>query len=336
MEGLPPPPVQMVQLLAGFQVSQALYVAAKIGVADRLIDGPLPVDRLATDLDCDPLALSRLLRTLGSLGVFSETETGAYGLTDLGSTLVSGGEGSMRDLALMWMETHYQPFAGLLDTVRSGQCAATSHYGQPFFSWLADQPEQVDRFSRAMANLTDGIKAGAIASYSFPDSATIVDVGGADGALLAKVLQTVPNATGIVFDLPHVVAEAAPTIKSYGLGDRLTSASGDFFETVPAAADLYLLSMVLHDWNDLDATRLLANIRDNAAPGARILAFELVMPTGDEPHMSKMIDLTMLGMLNGRERTNSEMKAVFESAGLIYDSVVATPTPISIIEARVP
>jgi hypothetical protein len=326
----------MVQLLSGFQVSQALYVAAKIGVADRLADGPVAVEQLASDLDADPLALSRLLRTLGALGVFSEADPGAYGLTPLGATLVSDREGSMRDLALMWMETHYAPFAGLLETVRTGDCAATEHYGQPFFSWLADQPEQVDRFSRAMANLTDGIKAGAIASYAFPQSGAIVDVGGADGALLARVLESAPAATGVVFDLPHVVAEAAPTLKSYGLGDRMTSEGGDFFAAVPAGGDAYLLSMVLHDWNDLDATRLLSNIRDAAAPGARVLAFELVMPPGDQPHMSKMIDLTMLGMLNGRERTETEMRSLFEGAGLTYDGTTPTPTPISIIEARVP
>ena len=334
MEGHPPP-VQMVQLLSGFQVSQALYVAAKIGVADRLTDGPVAVEQLASDLDADPLALSRLLRTLGALGVFSEAGPGAYGLTPLGATLVSDGEGSMRDLALMWMETHYAPFAGLLETVRTGNCAATEHYGEPFFSWLADQPEQVDRFSRAMANLTGGIKAGAIASYAFPQSGTIVDVGGADGALLARVLESAPGATGVVFDLPHVLAEAAPTMKGFGLGDRMTSEGGDFFETVPAG-DAYLLSMVLHDWNDLDATRLLSNIRDAAAPGARVLALELVMPPGDQPHMSKMIDLTMLGMLNGRERTETEMRSLFEGAGLIYDGSIPTPTPISIVEARVP
>lgn len=330
-----PPAVQMVQLLSGFQVSQALYVAAKIGVADRLIDGAAPVERLASDLDCDPLALSRLLRTLAALGVLSEVQAGTYGLTPLGATLVSDGEGSMRDLALMWMETHYEPFAGLLDTVRSGRCAATEHYGQPFFSWLADQPEQVDRFSRAMANLTDGIKAGAIGSYTFPATGTMVDIGGADGALLAKVLESVPDATGIVFDLPHVVAEAATALKSHGLGDRMISVGGDFFEAVPRGGDVYLLSMVLHDWNDADATRVLNNIRDAAAPGSRVLAFELVMPTGDQPHMSKMIDLTMLGMLDGRERTDSEMRTLFEGAGLIYDGAVPTPTPISIIEARV-
>ncbi len=331
-----PPPVQMVQLLAGFQVSQALYVAAKIGVADHLIDGPVPIERLAAELDADPLALSRLLRTLSSLGVFSETEPGTFGLTPLGATLVSDGEASMRDLALMWMETHYAPFASLLATVRSGECAATQHYGQPFFSWLAAQPEQIDRFSRAMANLTDGIKTGAIASYDFRDAGTIVDVGAADGALLAEVLASAPETTGIAFDLPHVVAEATAKMKSFGFGDRLTSEAGDFFEAVPGGADTYLLSMVLHDWSDAEATRLLANIRAAASPGAHVLAFELVMPTGDQPHMSKMIDLTMLGMLNGRERTDSEMRTLFEGAGFTYQGAVPTPTPISIIEARVP
>ncbi len=331
-----PPPVQMIQLLSGFQVSQALYVAASIGVADLLVDGPLPADRLATDLNCDPTALSRLLRTLASLGVFTETDAGTFGLTPLGATLVSGGEGSMRDLALMWMETHYLPFAGLLDTVRTGTCAATEYYQQPFFSWLSTQPDQVDRFSRAMANLTDGIKAGAIASYAFPQSGTIVDVGGADGALLSLALQSAPDTTGIVFDLPHVIDRAESTLKSYGLDDRMTAQSGDFFEAVPEGADAYLLSMVLHDWNDADAHRLLTSIRQAAVPGSRVLAFELVMPTGDQPHMSKMIDLTMLGMLTGRERTDAEMQRLFEGAGFTYEGVVSSPTPISIIEASVP
>jgi hypothetical protein len=272
---------------------------------------------------------------LTSIGVFSQDEPGVYGLTPLGATLASDTPGSMRDLAIMWMETHYEPFAGLVDTVRTGQCAATEHYGQPFFSWLASQPEHVDRFSGAMANLTDGIKAGAIASYQFPEFGTMVDVGGADGALLAKVLESTPGAKGIVYDLPHVIAAAAPTLESYGLVDRLTSTGGDFFEAVPEG-DVYLLSMVLHDWNDDDATRILTNIGKAAPAGSRILAFELVMPMDDQPHMSKMIDLTMLGMLNGRERTDSEMKALFEGAGLVYDGFVPTPTPISVIEARVP
>lgn len=329
-----PPAVQMVQLLSGFQVSQALYVAAKLDIADRLVDAPVPADRLAADLGCDPLAMSRLMRTLASLQVFTEVERGTYGLTPLGSTLVSDREGSMRDLALMWMETHYSPFAGLLDTVRTGRPAAAEYYGESFFSWLSKQPEQVGRFSRAMANLTDGIKAGAVSGYSFPETGLFVDLGGADGALLARILRSTPGATGIVYDLPHVVEQAAPTLKGYELDDRLTAEGGDFFDEVPAGADVYLLSMVLHDWNDADAARLLDRVREAAKPGARVLALELVMPTGDQPHMAKMIDLTMLGMLNGRERTRAEMQGLIEQAGLSFDGVAATPTPISIVQAH--
>jgi hypothetical protein len=329
-----PPPVQMVQLLAGFQVSQALYVAAKLGIADALVDGGEPLGQISAEVGADPLALRRLLRTLCALGVFSETEPDVFGLTPLGATLASDRPGSMRDLALMWMETHYQPFAGLLETVRTGECAATEHYGQPFFGWLAGQPDQVHRFSRAMANLTDGIKAGAIASADFSDATTIVDLGAADGAVLATILATTPGARGIAFDLPHVVAAAAATVEAHGLGDRLTAQGGSFFDAVPGGADTYLMSMVLHDWNDHDVARILGNIRAAAAPGARVRAFELVMPEGDGPHMSKMIDLTMLAMLDGRERTAAEMRELFEAAGFAFDGVVATPTPISIVEAH--
>lgn len=331
-----PAPVQMIQLLAGFQISQALYVAAKIGVADHLAEEPVAVASLATKLNADPIALSRLLRTLASLGVFSETAPGVFGSTPLGDTLVSDQPGSMRDLALMWMETHYAPFGSLLHTVQTGEPAATHHFGEPYFSWLATQSEQIDRFSRAMANLTDGVKAGAVGSYDFSDAGKIVDVGGADGALLAAVLAGSPNTTGIVFDLPHVVEAASAKIKSYGFGERLIAEGGDFFESVPTGGDTYFLATVLHDWNDTDASRLLANIRTAASSGARVLAFEFVMPSGDVPHMSKMIDLTMLGITDGKERTDSEMRALFEGAGFIYEGVTSTPTPISIVAARVP
>jgi hypothetical protein len=240
----------------------------------------------------------------------------------------------MRDLAIMWMETHYGPFGDLLGTVRTGRCAATEFYGQPFFGWLSGQPEQVARFSRAMANLTDGIKTGAISSYDFTGAGRIVDVGGADGAVLAHILAAAPAATGVVFDLPHVVAEAQPRLARFGMGDRLTMAAGDFFAAVPEGADTYLLSMILHDWSDDEALRLLAGIRAAAPAGAQLLAFELVVPEGSGPHMAKMIDLTMLGMLTGRERTEAEYRHLLEQAGFKFEGVTATPTPISVISAR--
>jgi O-methyltransferase domain/Dimerisation domain len=328
-----PPPVQMVQLLAGFQLSQALYAAAKLGVADELHGELKDATSVAAAVGAEAQSLRRLLRTLASIGVFTETEDGRFGLTPLGETLTTDSPASMRDLAIMWMETHYGPFGGLLDTVRTGRCAATEFYGQPFFGWLSDQPEHIARFSRAMANLTDGIKLGAISSFDFTGAGRIVDVGGADGAVLAHILAAAPETTGVIFDLPHVVAEAGPRLARYGLGDRLTAAAGDFFAAVPGDADTYLLSMILHDWSDTEASRLLASIRAAASAGAQLLAFELVAPAGAEPHMAKMIDLTMLGMLNGRERTQAEYRLLLERAGFTFDAVTATPTPISIVRA---
>ena len=329
-----PPAVQMVQLLAGFQLSQALYATAKLGVPDRLSGGARDARAIAADVGADAEALRRVMRTLAAIGVFTETADGLFGLTPLGETLTQDSPASMRDLAIMWMETHYGPFGLLVDTVRTGRCAATEFYHQPFFTWLADQPEHIARFSRAMANLTDGIKFGAIASCDFTGAGRIVDVGGADGTVLAHVLAAAPQATGIVYDLPHVVAEAEPRLASYGLGERLTLAAGDFFTAVPEGADTYLLSMILHDWPDPEVRRLLANIKAAAPTGARLLAFELITPDGAEPHLAKMIDLTMLGMLTGRERTEAEYRHLLQDAGFKFEAVTATPTPISVIAAR--
>jgi O-methyltransferase domain/Dimerisation domain len=330
-----PPPVQMVQLLAGFQVSQALYAAAKIGLPDQLADGPQSITEAAAFLQTDPTALSRLANSLTGLGVLRHTSGDSYELTPLGETLRSDSPGSMRNLALMWMETHYGPFGGLAETVRTGTSAAETYYGMPFFEWLATEPEQAQRFSGAMANLTDGIKIAAIHQVDLGDAERIIDLGGADGSLLVHVLTDRPGATAVCYDLPHVVPAVTTLAKGAGLEDRLTGQGGDFFADVPSGFDSYLMSMVLHDWDDQHAATLLANIARTAESGARVRAVELVLPGGDEPHMAKMIDLTMLGMLNGRERTEPEFRQLFEASGLQFKRIVPTPTPLSIIEARV-
>jgi hypothetical protein len=288
---------------------------------------------LAAAVQADPTALARLLRTLTAFGVVTGADSGMFELTDLGRTLVSDAPDSMHDLALMWMETHYGPFGRLVDTVRTGKCAADEYYGMPFFDWLSGDSEQVSRFSGAMANLTDGIKAGALASYDFGDARAIVDVGGADGTLLAHVLTRLPDATGVVYDLPHVVSGVENVAKAHDLAERLTGEGGDFFESVPSGADTYLLSMILHDWDDARAQKILSNIAKASTPGTAIRAFELVMPAGDGPHMAKMIDLTMLGMLSGRERDEQQLHALFDQSGLRMEGIAQTGTPISVIEA---
>ncbi len=330
-----PPPVQMVQLLAGFQVSQALYSAAKLGLCDQLASGPRPIADVAAGVQCDPAALSRLARSLSGLGVLTSVGDDAYGLTPLGQTLVSGAPGSVRDLALTWMETHYAPFSGLVDTVRTGECAATRYYGAPFFDWLGEHPDQAERFTGAMADLTSGIKTGAILGYDFGPAQRIADLGGADGTLLSMVLPRLPAATGISYDLPHVVPSVDLVAKAAGLADRLTGVAGNFFESVPAGFDTYVMSMILHDWDDERAGQILANVAGAGASGARLVALELVVPDGDQPHMSKMIDLTMLGMLTGRERTEREFRELVDAAGLVFDGCVPTPTPLSFVTAHV-
>jgi hypothetical protein len=329
-----PPPVQMVQMLAGFQISQALYVAAKLGIADHLVDGPRAVSDLAAAVGAQPEALGRLLRTLASEGVFTEVEANTFGLTPLGATLSSDQPGSMRGLALTWMETHYLPFSRLIDTVTTGVPAADLHYGEPFFSWLARHPEQVAHFSQAMANLSDGIKAGALAQVDASDVGTLVDVGGSDGTLLAIVLSGSPNTTGILFDLPHVVAGAGKTLAARGVADRVEVIGGDFFGELPKG-DAYMLAHILHDWSDTEAERVLRNVAAAGGPGARLLLVEFVLPPSDEPHMSKRIDLTMLGMLTGRERSEADWRALLESADFVDVKIEATPTPISLIHASV-
>jgi hypothetical protein len=329
-----PPPVRMVQLLAGFQVSQALYTVAKLGVCTALLDGPRTAEEVAAAVQADPAAVRRLLRDLAGLGVFTTPSPGRWALTPLGATLAEGTPGSVRDLALTWMETHYAPFGLLLETARTGEPAANRFYGQPFFPWLAAQPDQVARFTGAMAGLTDGIKRGAIAGYTLPGGPTIADIGGADGALLLEALAADPDPhrRGIVFDLPHVVPAARDRLAGHPLAGRVDVVAGDFFTAVPEA-DTYLLSMILHDWDDAAAEALLANIAAAARPGARLVSLELVVPPGDAPHLATMIDLTMLGMLTGRERTAEELTALLSAAGFRVDRIASTATPMSIVEA---
>ena len=330
-----PPPAQMILLLGGFRVSQALYAAAALGVADQLLAGPAAAEVLAERTGAHPPSLHRLLRTLAGVGVFTEPEPGVFALTPLGQTLTSSQPGSMRDLAIMFMETHYAPFAELIHAVRTGRPAAEHYYGEPFFAWLSHHPEQASRFTAAMANLTSGFKTAAIASLPLDDTRTIVDVGGADGTVLATILAAHPHMRGVLFDLPHVITSAPETLARHGVDDRVDCVGGDFFESVPAGADAYLVSVVLHNWPDQQAQRILANIAAAGGSGARLLMIEFVVPPGDTPHLSKMSDLNMLAMLDGKERTETEWRELLTAADFTGIDIHQTGTPLSVIQATV-
>jgi hypothetical protein len=324
----------MVELLGGFRISQALYAAAALGVADQLVAGPAPVKALAERAGAHAPSLHRLLRTLASVGVFTEPQPGVFALTPLGQTLTSSQPGSMRDLAIMWMETHYAPFAELIHAVRTGRPAAEHLYGEPFFAWLSHHPEQASRFTGAMANLTSGgFKTAAIASLPLDGTRTIVDVGGADGTVLATILAAHPHIRGVLFDLPHVITDAPRTLARHGVDDRVDCMGGDFFESVPAGADAYLVSVVLHNWPDQQAQRILANIAAAGGSGARLLMIEFVVPPGDTPHPSKMSDLNMLAMLDGKERTETEWRELLTAGDFTGIEIHQTGAPLSVIQA---
>jgi precorrin-6B methylase 2 len=328
-----PEPLQMVQLLAGFQVSQALYAVAKLGVATALLGGPQTVQQLAAATSSDADALGRVVRFLATLGLFRISGT-TVEITDLGATLAEGSPGSIRDVALYWMETHYAPFGQLLHTVRTGETAATRHYGKPFFEWLSADPGMVELQNNAMAVVTNGLRAGMFDDYRLPEGNLVADIGGADGSMICQLLAREPSRRAIVFDRPEVVPSARKVLDDHGLSGRTEIMAGDFFESVPAA-DVYLLSFIMHDWDDGSCTRILRNIAVAAATGARAVLVEAVIPAGDAPHPAKVIDLTMLVMVTGRERTAEEYETLLASAGFRLDRIVPTPTPFSFIEATV-
>lgn len=333
VQGLPAA-VQIQQLLTGFEVSQALYVVAELGVATALLDGPRSVEDLAAATHSDADALGRIIRFLTPLGIFRSVD-GGVAVTDLGRTLADGPADSVRGLARYWMETHYAPFSGLLHTARTGEVGAAKVLGKPFFEWVGESAHLAALQNSAMAGASRAARGDLLDVYQIPEGQTIADIGGADGTLLAELLARAPDRNGIVFDLPNVVAKAAETLVAAGVDNRATVVAGDFFVDSVPIADVYVMSVVLHDWDNAAATRILRNIAKVAAPGARLVLVEMVMPAGDGPHFTKMVDLTMLAMVGGRERTETEWRRLLPEGGFTVDRVVSGSGVMSAIEATV-
>jgi hypothetical protein len=321
----------MTQMMAGFQVSQALYVIAKLDIATQLDDGPLSVHELAERTGAHEPSVRRLIRTLAPLGVFA-TRDGHVGTTPLGAVLSRRHPESMHGFIRFWMETHYLPFSTLLNTVRTGEVGTAEYLGKPFFEWIVEDPDRAELMSRAMADVTAGLRTGMFDDYELPDGDVVADIGGGDGSVLLTLLKDRPERRGIVFDLPAVTPTAEASIAREGLADRIKTVGGDFLEEVPTA-DIYILGFILHDWDDDTCGRILQAIRAAGNPGARLLIIEGVVPPGDEPHLIKMIDLTMLGMLPGREREAGEYRDLLATNGFTVDRIVSTVSPLSIIEA---
>jgi hypothetical protein len=324
----------MAQMICGgVWVNQALYVAARLGVADLLADGPKPIGDLAGMTSASVDGLRRVLRTLASIGVFAETEDGRIALTPLAETLRTGTPDSVRAMAILWGHPmHWKAWGSFLDTVRTGVDSFQLTFQQPLFEFFAANPDLAELFDQSMTSFS-AFEADAIAAaFDFSRFETIVDVGGGEGLLLSTTLQRNPTARGAVVDLPHLAPRAAAVFDRIGVSDRATFVPGDFFQPLPARADAVVLKNIVHDFDDQLAAAILRRCREALTPNGRVLIVQEVIPIGNAPSAGKMLDMQML-LIGGRERTEDEYRALAGKAGLQIVSIAATAASLHVIEA---
>lgn len=311
------PHVEMLRMLHAPLITQALVVVAELGIADLVTDGPRTVPQLAAAVGADPDALYRVLRALAGSGVFSEVAPATFGSTPLADTLRAGGDGSLRNWARLWGVPERQAAIGaLLHSVRTGEPSFNHLHGISWWSQLAERPDQAAVFAAAMGELSRQLHAATVRAYDLSGARQLVDIGGGRGHLVAALLARYAELQAVVFDQPEVVRHAAEVLAAAGVADRARLVGGDFFSSVPAGGDRYLMSMILHDWDDRQAVTILTNARRAMPAHSELLVVEAILPAGDEPHDGKLRDLIMLALHPGRERTEAEFAALFERADL--------------------
>jgi hypothetical protein len=328
----PSPQAVMSRLLTGYWIAQALHVAAHLGLADLLKEGPRSVAHLAKAAGAHERSLYRLLRALAGEGVFVEDEQGRFGLTPLGDCLRSDAPHSQRSMAIMNGEEHYRCWGELLYCVQTGRTAFEKLYGQPIFDYLAAHPRQARIFDEGMVGVHGTETKAMLDAYDFHGIGTLADLGGGNGSLLSATLQRHPNLRGLLFDRPDVIERARANLKAAGLENRCTLIAGSFFETVPAGADVYLMRHIIHDWNDEQCRTILRHCRKAVPSSGRLLLVESVIPPGNEPSFAKLLDLTMLAIPGGMERTEAEYRELLASAGFHLARVVPTAAHVDVIE----
>jgi hypothetical protein len=337
----PDPATALLRLATGHEAAQTVIVAARLGLADLLADGPRDAAGLAAATGAHASSLHRLLRALAALDVVREQADGRFGLGPLGAPLRDGVAGSLRALVLLFgHDEFWQSWGDLEHSVRTGETAVRHLWGvETSFDRYAAEPALGHVFNAGMTALSGRVIAAVLGVWRFPASGLIVDVGGGEGALLAAVLRANPGLRGVVFDLPPVAEAAAAALAGQGgagqgLGDRAEAVGGDMFAAVPPGGDIYMLKSVLHDWADGPAGAVLRAVRAAMAPTARLLVIERLMPDrmGPEARMVALADLRMLLRTGGRERTKAEFRVLFDAAGLRWLRTVPTATGFCILE----
>jgi hypothetical protein len=329
-----PQHVQLIQMGAASWVSAVVYGAAKLGLADLLAKGPRSAADLAAPTGTHAPTLHRLMRTLAGLGILTERDAGQFALTPLGEALRADAPGSARATLLAFCgPAFWRSWEELPHSLETGKTGFEKANGMPVFEYLAHHPEEASHFSQAMVGFHGGEPPAVAAAYDFSGVGTGVDVGGATGNRLAAVLAKYPEPRGVHFDRPHVVRDAPALLETRGVRDRVSIVPGDFFETVPAGGEVYLLSHIIHDWNEDQCLTILGHCRKAMAADGRLLIVETVLPTGDTPHQGKVQDMVMLVIPGGQERTEAEYATLLGKAGFRLNRVVPTESVVGIVEA---
>lgn len=329
-----PPHAQLIQMGTAVWVSGLVHAAAKLGLADHLAAGPRSALELAQTTRMHAPSLHRFLRTLAGLGILTEREAQRFALTPLGEALKSGAPGSARaTLMAFGSEWFTRGWAEILYSLETGKPGFEKAFGMNAFEFLSRHPEEASYFSEAMVGFHGAEPPAVAAAYDFSPFKTVVDVGGATGNLLAAILARHAGPRGVLFDRPHVVSDARALLEARGVAQRVTIAAGSFFDSVPAGGDAYVLSHVIHDWSEEQCLAILGHCRKVMKPDGRLLIVEMVLPLGDTPHPGKVLDMVMLVVPGGQERSQSEYAALLGTAGFRLTRVVPTASAVSVVEA---
>jgi ubiquinone/menaquinone biosynthesis C-methylase UbiE len=322
----------LLQMSSGYWISQSLYAAAKLGIADLVKDDAKNCEQLAEATDTKAPALYRLMRALASVGVFAEQKPGYFTLTPIAQGLRSDIPSSMRDSILLGGSEYYHAWGNLLYSLKTGENGFEQKYGMPVFDYYQQNTESGATFDRAMKNISEAIKPAIVHGYDFSGITKLVDVGGGNGSLVAAIVKANPHLQGILFDRATAISTAPEVFAVERVSDRCELIAGDFFQSVPRGGDAYLLKYVLHNWDDQQAIAILRNCHRAMNKNSKLLVVEQVIPPGNEPFSGKLIDLHMLVTLGGRERTAEEYQELFESAGFKLNRIIPTRSNVSIIE----
>jgi ubiquinone/menaquinone biosynthesis C-methylase UbiE len=328
-----PPPIQMLQLISGFWIARCIYVAAKLGIPDLIVQKLKTADELANEAGAHGPSLFRVLRALASVGVMTQDGENRFGPTPLSETLRSDVPGSIRAFAMSELgEEHYPAWGELLYSVKTGGIAFDKAFGEPVWEFFASHPENAKIFNESMSGMTAQANAALHGAYDFAGIKKIIDVGGGHGGLITSILERNPSMRGVVFDQPQVIEGARKNLAESSVAERCEAVGGNFFESIPEGADAIIMKWIIHDWNDEQSIAIMKNCHRALPEDGKLILVEAVVPQSSEPHFAKFIDLNMLVMTGGRERTEEEFRQLYETAGFRLTRVVPTESPFSVIE----